>query len=953
MTSIPLRLRVFLASPGDVADERALARQVLDQLPYDPLLREKIVFEIVAWDQPGAGVPMLATMTPQAAIAAGLPLPSQCDIVVAIFWSRMGTPLPDEYRKPDRSPYHSGTEWEYLDALDAAERNKGGKPVILVYRRTEKCLLDQDDPAYEEKRSQFQKVKAFFAAFRNPDGSIKRGCNVYENPEDFRKQLEQHLRSIIAERLKDLHAPGAKPAAAAAPAPSLPLWQGSPFPGLRAFTPDDAPIFFGRGRETDAIVRRLADASTRFIVVVGASGSGKSSLIAAGLLPRLKENAVEGSKDWLLPDVIPSGGARKQWVGLRFTPGEIGDNPFLAIAVKLAPLLPDGSLTPSKVAARLESDAATIMAYAGDALRKQPKWSELFLFVDQFEELFSAVAERYRAPFVELLAATVKAPRVRTVVTMRADFYHRCLEWPILAELLREATFPLAAPGVAALHEMITRPAARAGLDFEPELPDRILNDTGADPGALALLAFALHELYEAKTPDGKLTLTAYEGFGGVKGAISKRAEMAFESLSQAAQAFLGSVFRDLVEVNERGVATRRRAELARVASSPEARDLVDAFTDARLLVTDRAPDGTSMVEVAHEALLREWPRLADWIATIADDLRAVRQAEAAAAEWARSDRHPSHLWPHERLVLVCDALEQLGTDRECVAEPTKSFLRPEAERLLDELERPYTTHYRRAEIGDRLAQIGDPRPGVGLREDGLPDIIWCEVPGGEVVLEDNAGTLDVRPFRIAKYPVTYRQYKSFLDDDDGYRQRELWWQGLKHESAPGEQYRAIGNCPADNVSWYDAMAFCRWLDARLRDGGALPAQCQVRLPTEQEWQQAATGGHSDYEYPWGRDWVEGHANIHESRLNRTTAVGMYPAGASSVGALDMAGDVWEWCLNKHEYVGAGGEAPRVLRGGSWHYFQSNCRCAYRHFSDPDHRFDYVGFRACCAPLIG
>lgn len=197
----PLRLRVFLASPGDVSNERALAREVLGQLPYDPLLRGKVEFEIVAWDQPGAGVPMLATMTPQAAIEAGLPKPSDCDIVVVILWSRMGTPLPDEYRKPDGTPYLSGTEWEYLDALAAAERS--GKPVVLVYRRTEKCLLDQDDSAYEEKRTQYQRVKTFFAAFRNPDGSIRRGCNEYATPDDFRQQLDQHLRDIVAKHLAD------------------------------------------------------------------------------------------------------------------------------------------------------------------------------------------------------------------------------------------------------------------------------------------------------------------------------------------------------------------------------------------------------------------------------------------------------------------------------------------------------------------------------------------------------------------------------------------------------------------------------------------------------------------------------------------------------------------------------------------------------------------------------
>ena len=152
--SAPMRLRVFLASPGDVADERALARQVLERLPYDPLLRGQVVIEAVAWDQPGAGAPMLATMTPQAAIAAGLPKPSQCDIVVVVLWSRMGTPLPAEYRKPDGSAYLSGTEWEYLDALEAAERS--GKPEVLVYRRTEDALAEPDDPEFEDKRPPVQ-----------------------------------------------------------------------------------------------------------------------------------------------------------------------------------------------------------------------------------------------------------------------------------------------------------------------------------------------------------------------------------------------------------------------------------------------------------------------------------------------------------------------------------------------------------------------------------------------------------------------------------------------------------------------------------------------------------------------------------------------------------------------------------------------------------------------------
>jgi hypothetical protein len=260
-------------------------------------------------------------------------------------------------------------------------------------------------------------------------------------------------------------------------------------------------------------------------------------------------------------------------------------------------------------------------------------------------------------------------------------------------------------------------------------------------------------------------------------------------------------------------------------------------------------------------------------------------------------------------LVFVARPLDQLGIDSAGLEEPTRSFLRPEAERLLEEVERPETSHFRRAEIGDRLDRIGDPRPGVGLGPDGAPDIAWCAIPAGVVTLDGHEARFAVAAFSIARYPVTYRQYKAFLDDPQGYRD-ERWWEGLDHQAEPGRQSRPTGNCPAENVSWWDAMAFCRWLTARLG--------FEVRLPTEAEWQQAATGGDPGKEYPWG-DWLEGRANTTESRLGRTTAVGMYPGGASSHGVLDLAGNVWEWCLTRYDEPRkeAAGDARRVVRGGS------------------------------------
>jgi formylglycine-generating enzyme required for sulfatase activity len=293
---------------------------------------------------------------------------------------------------------------------------------------------------------------------------------------------------------------------------------------------------------------------------------------------------------------------------------------------------------------------------------------------------------------------------------------------------------------------------------------------------------------------------------------------------------------------------------------------------------------------------------------------------------------------------------KRLGID-EFDDELLKSFIRPETQRLWEEIEDPKISDYRRAEIGDRLAQIGDDRPGVGLDEDGLPDILWVSVPGGTVTLEDKENTtFEVEPFQMARYPITYRQYRAFFEADDGYFNDD-WWQGLTREAAYGpdhwEQYRPIDNCPAETVDWYDAVAFCRWLSQKLG--------YEVTLPTEQQWQQAATLGRKDYEYPWGPEWQERHANSNESELGRTTSVGMYPQGQARFGDSenqmidDLAGNVWEWCLNKKDKpkvitIDDSGD-DRLLRGGSWAFNGRSVHSASRFAFVPGLRDVCIGFR--------
>ena len=321
--SARLELKIFLSSPGDVSDERGLARRVLDRLSQEYGLRDRVHLEEVSWDDPGAPVPLDAHLTPQEAINNTRSKPSQCDVVVVILWSRMGTPLPPEHRKPDGTPYVSGTEWEYCDAVEAARTL--GKPTVLVCRRTEELLVGVKDAKRDEKIRQSEAVETFFAGFSNPDGSLRQSYHRYSSPSEFEDLLERVLRELIARRLDELpkHESGGETTGLTdnrSPQSETPGWKGNPYLGLRPFLPEHAAIFFGRGRETDELVKRFASPTTRIVAVIGASGSGKSSLVAAGLIPRLRDGAFPGSADW---------------VSVRFTPAERGSDPLVNLTRKL------------------------------------------------------------------------------------------------------------------------------------------------------------------------------------------------------------------------------------------------------------------------------------------------------------------------------------------------------------------------------------------------------------------------------------------------------------------------------------------------------------------------------------------------------------------------------------------------------------------------------------------
>jgi hypothetical protein len=627
----PLQIRIFLSSPGDVADERGLAARIVkEELPYDPFIRGWVTFDLVSWDDSTAPTPMPANLPPQDAVNRGLPKPSECDFVVVILWSRMGTPLPEQYRKADGERYLSGTEWEFEDALKAEV-----KPTILVYRRTGVPRVEVTDPQLNEKCEQYTKVNRFFESFRNPDGSLARSVVEYSTPSQFAERLKNDLRSslrpIVEKIIQQRGGDGNNTEQQVALEPS---WSGSPYPGLRAFTVKEEVIFFGRGNEVDKLIQHLRDPAQRFLAVVGASGTGKSSLVRAGLLPRLTNNAVAGSKDWRVLD---------------FKAGDL-ENPFELLAVKLHEVLP-GAMQhqrASELAERLQNEPEWIGILAEQVLAGSPPWAELLLFVDQFQELFTpSVKESYCPPFVAMLASAAASKRMRVVVTLRDDFLTHAAEAATrLPELLQAGTFPLWPPGRDALAEMIRLPAQVAGVTLKDDVAEKILKDAGDIPGALPLVAFCLSELYDTSGSERCITLRQYEEMEGLNRAIDKIVDEATKHIRQRGK-ILEILFAKLVTVDRHGHAVRRRPNSTEFEGDEAMKTLVWDLSNGpgRLLtVTD------DTVELVHDALLEKWNELKKWIEQNHADMRLRAELEDDANNWLQSSRNKNLLWEGKKL---------------------------------------------------------------------------------------------------------------------------------------------------------------------------------------------------------------------------------------------------------------------------------------------------------------
>jgi WD40 repeat protein/DNA-binding SARP family transcriptional activator len=391
-----------------------------------------------------------------------------------------------------------------------------------------------------------------------------------------------------------------------------------PFKGLASFEVGDAEYFFGRERLIAELVARLVGAP--LLAVVGSSGSGKSSVLRAGLLPALGGGVLPGSEEWEQVLIRP------------------GEHPLDEL---------------NRAGAGIGDESRVVLA------------------VDQFEETFTSCGdEQERAAFIVSLVHAARDTHGRCVVVLavRADHYERCAAYPDLSSLLAANHVLVTSMRRDELRQAVERPAQRVGLRVEPELADALVADVEGAPGALPLLSTALLELWQQR--DGRrLRHAAYEHTGGVRGAVGRLAEEAFGQLDPAQQAVAKSALVRLAAEGPGGGVERRRVPLAELETerSDDVARVIELFTERRLLTVS-----AGSVEAAHEALLREWPRLRGWIEDDREGLRIHRGVTAAAQEWTRLDRDEGALYRGSRLI---EAVEWRDTHEPTLNKQEREFL--------------------------------------------------------------------------------------------------------------------------------------------------------------------------------------------------------------------------------------------------------------------------------------
>jgi tetratricopeptide (TPR) repeat protein len=698
------RYRIFVSSPGDVGKERHLAEQVIRRVAAE--FQDRGEVETYFWEYE----PMESTRDYQ----ENIPLTSEFDLVISILWKRLGSPLHLKHEHPEGGPWRSGTEFELVTAKLAKQHK--GVPDIFIFKNDTKATFEDDeetnDSALDEQIAQRRALKRFLREWCEEEQDGHKVFTAALNRYTELSQFEQTLEKLLRQKLREIF--GGKPATESRvlQRPTATWTEGSPFRGLEAFDFQHAAVFCGRTRAVGEVLERLriqAETGRPFVLITGASGSGKSSLAMAGVLPLLvKPGTIEGVGLWRRVIFQP---------GRKNVEGDVFDrfaNALLSSEQEgegLPELASDGEST-NQLAAELRSNpaGATILirgalnqvaavhrereahqirdwidesqeaGRSADAVRYghllaglTQRETRLALVIDQAEELFTSEdlnRPELREKFATALTALVRGGRVFVLMTLRTDFYPRLQELPALIDLKGgDGLYDLLLPTPPEIAQMIRQPALDAGLIFEIDAETRqsldevLADEVKAEPRLLPLLEFALDELYKQRDEQGVLTFAAFRQHldASIVRALARRADATLASLPYEWER---EAFRSVMRRLATAVETESAAGAAlgsgagapafqrlRVlyqgltARPPGAKALVDAFVKARLLVVEGRDEPE--VTVAHEALFERWEKLRELLISERNDLILPRARLIASCQrWLAARKLSDYLLP-------------------------------------------------------------------------------------------------------------------------------------------------------------------------------------------------------------------------------------------------------------------------------------------------------------------
>ncbi len=734
-----------------------------------------------------------------------------------------------------------------------------------------------------------------------------------------------------------------------------------PYRGLEVFKEEHTAFFCGR----EAFIEPLVDAALKrnLVAVIGPSGSGKSSIVQAGLVPALRRQRPPA----------------ETWDVAIFTPD---DRPFHWLATALMPFLEpdlreaDRLAEANKLGDYLVGGEVKLEATVKRLLEKSDGTDKLLLVADQFEELFTTTPEGERKPFINCLLSALNGTSLTLVITLRADFYGNALNLSRkLSNALQQGVINLGPMEQDELRHAIVEPAHRVGLDFERGLVERILDDVVSEPGHLPLLEFALTELW-ARRKGRVMTHSDYDAIGEVEGALTRRADDAFAKLPPAQQKTAQRVLTQLVRVarpEEGSEDTRKRLSLGEL--DEEARVVVGKLAEARLLVTgtgeskeaasSKIVDGITStraarntVEVAHEALIRGWDRLRQWVDEDRAFLLWQQWLRAQANDWEVRGHRKDGLLRGQPLAEAAKYLDERSGD---LTDAEKAFIRASKKQRSKERGRRGVTVM--AAVAVLAYGAWSFYTGLTLRHGWfmlLAAFTWAHVEPEMIEIwpkryemrfmmgskerreEQPPHEVHIqRPFAIGKYEVSFKEYDRFMLAT-----------GRKGGEFPPDERWGREDRPVINVTWYAAKDYAEWLS---KETGK-----RYRLPTEAEWEYTARAD-STTAYWWGDEiqqdgkvWVNCSPCGSEWDRKQTAPVGSFKP--NPFGLYDTAGNVWEWVQDcwHDDYKAAPDDGSawesegcglRVIRGGSWNDGPGRLRSAARGWFFPVVRNSFVGFR--------